>query len=55
MIQALYFLADQRIGINQIDNRICDRKENIGKKWNINEKYILVIYRSQWKIRTFFF
>ena len=54
MIQASYFLAYQHIGINQMDNRIYGRKENIGKKWNKNEKYILVVFRSQWKIRTFF-
>jgi len=38
MIQAFYFLAYQRIGINQMDSRIYGRKENIGKKWNKNEK-----------------
>ena len=37
-----------------MDNRIYGRKENIGKIWNKNEKYILVVFRSQWKIRTFF-
>jgi hypothetical protein len=54
MIQAFYFLAYQRIGINQMDNRIYGRKENIDKKWNKNEKYILVVFRSHWKIRTLF-
>ena len=54
MIQAFYFLEYQHIGINEMNNRIYGRKENIGKKWNKNEKYILVVFRSQWKIRTFF-
>jgi len=37
-----------------MDNRIYGRKKNIGKKWNKNEKYTLAVFRSQWKIRTFF-
>jgi hypothetical protein len=37
-----------------MDNRIYGREENIGKKWNKNEKYILVVSRSYWKIRTLF-
>jgi len=37
-----------------MDNRIYGSKENIGKKGNENEKYILVVFCSQWKIRTLF-
>ena len=54
IIQAFYFLTYEHIGINKMDNRIYGKKEKLGKKWNKNEKYILVHFRSQWKIRTCF-
>jgi hypothetical protein len=42
------------ICINQIDRRIYDRKENIGKRWNKKKKYTLVVFRTQCTIRAIF-